>query len=419
VSVKQKRLKLAVNLLQPGIFIEMPGSWSDHPFIFNKFRISSQLQIDIIDKAGYDFVYVNIEKSKATPLPMPHVDLGDDGQDDSELSAKLLALSEAKAQQIEAMQIYRRSLQKCQDNYATALAKVHALTNKIQDRPLEAIETAQGVIGELAEQLSKKGDLVLHLVNDQRNEGDRYSHAVSVCVLSMLIGKYIELKEHEIIELGLAGLLHDVGKLKIPNHIYNSKTIGSEQRRYIIRQHPQYSVELLNNCPEINTNIKQAIMQHHEFADGSGYPKGLKLAQLQGNSLIVSLVNYYEKQRYPYNDDKPKSPAQALSYIYKFKSSLFDPQHIGAFIKTMGVFPPGTYVKLSNGQIGIVMTVTAKNILNPHVMVFDENIQRQEAAIIDTSAEEIKIEQALSAETLQPHVKEYLSPFPNSGIYLG
>lgn len=220
-------------------------------------------------------------------------------------------------------------------------------------------------------------------------------------------------------ELGLAGLLHDIGKLKIPAQLYSNKTIGNEQRNHIIRQHPAYALEILKLCPSINENIKSAIAQHHEFADGSGYPNKLTRAQLDDSSLIVSLVNYYEKLRFPYNNDKAKSPAQALSYLFKHHRERFDPVHLAAFIKTMGVYPPGTFVALSNEQVGIVITVTSSNLLAPLVMVFDETVPRNDAAIIDIATEDISIEKAISLENVAPEARQYLCPIAKTSIYIG
>ena len=419
MSKKNSRTKLLIEQLQPGIFIEIPGKWSAHPFIFNKFRLASQQQIEILTSCGIGFVYADLAKSTAAPLTITDEQPLCVVAPDDELSDHIQRLQQQKQAKIEAMQRYRRTLKKCQESYKSALAQVRSLSNKLQSRPLESVAQAHELISELACALLEEDDLVLHLVSDDRDDHDLHHHSLSVCVLSLLVGKYIGLDSKAMTELGLAGLLHDIGKLKIPAQLYSNKTIGNEQRNHIIRQHPAYALEILKLCPSINENIKSAIAQHHEFADGSGYPNKLTRAQLDDSSLIVSLVNYYEKLRFPYNNDKAKSPAQALSYLFKHHRERFDPVHLAAFIKTMGVYPPGTFVALSNEQVGIVITVTSSNLLAPLVMVFDETVPRNDAAIIDIATEDISIEKAISLENVAPEARQYLCPIAKTSIYIG
>jgi len=421
VSDKRSKLKLAVERLQPGVFIEVPGKWKAHPFLFNRFRLSNTQQIAILKRCGYEHVYVDPGRSTAKPLSEPASQTHQVAISDEELTKSIELLHQKKEAQIEAMQLYRRSLKKCQDDYMGALAQVRGLSSRLRSRPLESIAQAEEVISSLNDALQQKEELVLHLVSDDRDNSDLHHHSLSVCVLAMLVGKYIGLGDIAMVELGLAGLLHDIGKLKIPKNVYKSKTIGSDQRSHIIRQHPQYGLEVLKLCPTINDNIKLAISQHHEFADGSGYPKRLTRQSLADNSLIISLVNYYEKLRFPYDleTNKEKSPALALSHLFKFHKSRFDPVHLTAFIKTMGVYPPGTFVALSNGQFGIVMSVKASQILTPYVMVFDPNVVRSEAPIIDTSLEDISIDKALTSDKVPQEIQEYLCPIAKTGIYIG
>lgn len=122
------------------------------------------------------------------------------------------------------------------------------------------------------------------------------------------------------------------------------------------------------------------------------------------------MVNYYEKLCCPYSEKKARTPSQELSYLFSSKKHLFDDKQLSAFIKSLGIYPPGTYVKLNNGQVGIVITVNTSKLLAPSVMVFDEKIPRDEAAIIYLDKEDVSIETALSPRAVQPHIKNYLNP---------
>lgn len=407
--MKEASIKLTVERLQAGVYIKLPVRWNAHPFMFNQFKITSPSQITLLKQAGITHVYAIPSKSTADPLPVGQV-IEQTEQDVSDDKSLLKNRLSAKEQKILAMQQHRRAIKECENAYQNALSKVRSLTAKIQSRPLLAMEEAQSVMSSMATALLGKDDLILHLVGDDRDDMDSHQHAISVAMLSMMIGKKLKLSIEEINELGTAGLLHDIGKLKIPSQFYTAKDISPAKRKFVIEKHPEYSIEFLNNAPSITPTIKQLIIEHHEFADGSGYPKGLTKDKLHPHSLIISLVNYYERLCYPSSNQKARSPSQSLSYLFSNKKKQFDERQLSAFIKSLGIYPPGTFVKLNNGQTGIVITVNTSKLLAPSVMVFDEKIPRDDAAIIDLETEAVTIETALSPRSVEANIKNYLNP---------
>ncbi|MDP2560228.1 DUF3391 domain-containing protein [Psychrobium sp. 1_MG-2023] len=407
----QARIKLTIQRLQPGIFIEIPVGWNEHPFMFNRFKITSQKQIAMLNQANISHVYAIPHKSTANPLPAIEESSQPPINSNVNMQPQLDELTKIKQKQIEAMQGYRRSLKKCEGAYQIAVSQVRSLTSKIKARPLLAMQEAEEVISSMAEALMAKDDLVLHLVGDDRDDIDIHQHAISVSLLSMMIGNYLKYDKQQIEDLGTAGLLHDIGKMKIPSQFYTGKDVSPAKRKFVTEKHTEYSVEYLNNAPNISDNVKQLVLEHHEFADGSGYPSQLTADKLNPLSLVISLVNYYDNLCYPLDESKAKSPSQALSFLFKNKAHLFDPQQLGAFVKTMGVYPPGTFVRLNTDQIGIVITVNSNKLLYPNVMVYDENIPRDDAAIINIEDEEgIAIESAISGQGLPEQVRSYLNP---------
>jgi len=402
-------IKLSIDRLQVGVYIKIPVRWNAHPFMFNQFKITSDSQITLLRQAKIQHVYAIPSKSSANPLPVVEGEqqvVVDAVQDTTLLKNKL----GDKEQQILAMQQHRRAIKECEKAYQNALGRVRSLTSKIQSRPLLAIEEAQVVMATMTKAILAKDDLILHLVGDDRDDMDRHQHAISVCMLSMMIGKKLGLSSQEISNLGTAGLLHDIGKLKIPSQFYTNKDVSSAKRKFVIEKHPEYSIEFINNVPSVNADVKRLIVEHHEFADGSGYPKGLKEDKLHPHSLIVSMVNMYEKLCYPYNEKKARTPSQSLSYLFSSQKALFNSRQLSAFVKSLGIYPPGTLVALNNGQTGIVITVNTAKLLAPSVMVFDEKVPRDEAAIIDLASESVTIESALSPRSVDKHIKDYLNP---------
>jgi len=385
--------------------------------MFSQFKITSQEQITLLKQANISYVFAVPSKSSADPLPAAAeseqpFSIEEDG------SALLEQTLNDKEQQILAMQKHRRAIKECEHEYQNALSKVRSLTAKIQSRPVQAMEEASNVMATMAQALMGKDDLILHLVGDARDDMDSHQHAISVSMLAMMIGKKLDLSTQAISDIGIAGLLHDIGKLKIPSQFYTAKDISPAKRKFVIEKHPDYSVEYLNNAPSIGDNVKEMIAQHHEYADGSGYPKGLNKSQINEHALIISMVNYYEELCSPNHEQKARTPSQALSYLFASKKSLFDDKQLSAFVKSLGIYPPGTYVKLSNEQIGIVITVNTQKLLAPSVMVYDEVIPRDEAAIIFLDKEDVTIDTALSPRAIDSQVKNYLNPRSQLSFYI-
>ena len=419
MSVKRTRIKLDINQLRPGVYIEMPVGWNDHPFMFSNFIISSNKQVAQLRKANIRFVWGIPAKSTSTPLPLDEVKNSVElvVENDDQLNQELNEMAAEKLKKIEQMQSYRRQIKKCEASYQTSISKVRSLTSKMQSRPLQAMTEAHEVIATMTDTLLAKDNIVLHLVNDDRDDVDVYQHAVTVSMLAMMIAKQLNVAKDQITEIGIAGLLHDIGKLKIPSQFYTGTDISPSKRRFVIEKHPSYSVDFLNLSPDISDGIKKMVLEHHEFADGSGYPDGKTISQLHPFSLVLSLVNYYEMLCHPHDESKPKSPSQSISHIFKHRKHLFEPKQLNAFVKSMGIYPPGTLVKLSNGQIGIVITVDSKRLLFPNVLIYDESIPRNEAAIIDTEKEGISVSGAVVVNTLPRKVVEYLNPRTRASFY--
>ncbi|MGB0899898.1 MAG: DUF3391 domain-containing protein, partial [Psychrobium sp.] len=194
-------IKLSVDRLQIGVYIKLPVRWNAHPFMFNQFKITSENQITLLRQAKIPHVYAIPSKSTADPLPVNEREnpaIIDTVQDTTLLKNKL----GDKEQQILAMQQHRRAIKECEKAYQNALGRVRSLTSKIQSRPLLAIEEAQVVMATMTKALLEKDDLILHLVGDDRDDMDSHQHAISVCMLSMMIGKKLKLSSQEISNLG-------------------------------------------------------------------------------------------------------------------------------------------------------------------------------------------------------------------------
>ena len=292
------------------------------------------------------------------------------------------------------------------------LAQVRNLMGKIQSRPLNAINEAQELINAMTEQLLSVDEMVLHLVSDSADGNNLQFHSLNVSVLSMLLAKECNMSADEIRQVGMGALFHDIGKLKIPSQILRKTEPLTKPEQNLMAQHPRYGLELLSLASDFPEPAKRIVQYHHEYLDGSG-PQGLRGDQLDPLTQIVSLINEYDNLCHL----QAKVPYSALSGLYKQRKAQFNPEYLSMLIRLMGIYPPGSVVQLSNGQVGLVMSVNASRLLYPSVLVYDPRIPRQEAAIIDLQQAELSIAKVIHPKRLPPAVFEYLNPRTRISYY--
>ncbi|AVV82003.1 HD family phosphohydrolase [Shewanella putrefaciens] len=398
--------------------MRLPVAWKDHPFLFSSFHIKQAAQIELIKNLGIAHVIVDLERSDVEPLsidavnpiklpPAPEIH---DLKNDMELY---------KAEQIEVQKKLRRDIHKTEQNFTRSVAMMRSMISKLRNRPLNAVDDAKDLVHSIVEQLLTSDNLVLHLMSDAKQDESIYYHSLNVAILSMLIAKEMEWSRSEIEAIGLSALFHDVGKLKIPPQILKKSTPWSAPELNFIKQHPLLGVELLKLAENFPPSALPAITNHHEFLDGTGYPKGLKEADLDQMSQLLAVVNEYDSLCYPNPQDKPMMPYAALGHLYKQYKTKLNQEYIGKIIKMLGIYPPGSVVELSSGQYAMVMSVNLQKLLCPKILVYDAQVPKDQAPIVDLELEGISIVRCLPPAALPEKVHEYLNPRERVSYYFG
>ncbi|MCE2596837.1 HD-GYP domain-containing protein [Motilimonas cestriensis] len=410
-------LKISVNRLQLGNYVKLPVNWGNHPFLFSNFKIKSQDQIDVIRNLGLKHVTIVPEKSDNLPLAAnTPISVLSHEEEDAVLALQK-QLWQDKQDRIEELKNYRRQLQKCEKEFTKSMSQVRSVMGKILSRPLNAINDAVELIETMAESLMNAENTVLHLMGESKETEALYYHSLNVSVLSMMLGKASGCTLEEIKMLGLGSLFHDIGTIKLPSKIVRRATPLTNAEENLYKMHCKYAIDLLKLVEDFPEQAKTIILQHHECADGSGYPAGLKLNEINELAQIVAVVNRYDNICHPTNIKHAKIPYQALSILFKQQAKLFNKDYLGRLIKLLGIYPPGSVVQLSNGQVGMVMSVASDRLLFPKVLVFDPAVPRTEAPIIDLEEAELTIEKVIKPQSLPPSVHEYLNPRVRTSYY--
>lgn len=233
-------------------------------------------------------------------------------------------------------------------------------------------------------------------------------HSLNVATLSMMVAQQFDIDQEALQMIGLAGLLLDIGEQRLPRHILQTCAHRSEVEHVTYQLHPYLEVEMLRKFPGFPEEVLDVIRSHHERLDGSGYPEKLKKDQISLPTRIVSAVDHYDSLVNSLHSEEALSPAEALATMYKHRKQLFSAEVVVAMIHTLGVYPPGTVVALSDGSLGLVLNINFTNRLKPLVLIHDHTAPADQPHTVDLLAEsDLTIVRAMPREELPRQVVEY------------
>ncbi len=404
--------RIPVDQLRPGVFIRLEKTnWFDHPFLFSNFKVKDHKQVALIQKLGISHVLCIPEKSDVLPLKAnekltPQVD------SEKEFSQEVIDhLWEIKNERTRRLKQKKEHIALCEKRFAICIKTFNAILKGVIGGDIQSLEDAIGFVNRLTDYFLNDRESTLHLMHVMSKEEATYSHPMNVAILSMIVGKEIGLTEEEMTTLGLGALFHDIGKDRIPKKILKKRGELTRPEQEIMEQHPAFGAGVLANIDLFPKGVVTIVAQHHERMDGSGYPEGLREDEIYRLARIVGIADAYDNHCNHADPMNSMTPYLALSYMFGHQKHVFDVEHLALFIRCLGVYPPGTVVELSNGDIGMVMAVNPKNQLNPSVMLYDPDVPKKEALIVDLADEpDLKVEKSIRLAQLSQEAHDYLSP---------
>lgn len=414
ITNTETQMSIKIEQLQPGVFIRLKDSWFDHPFLFNSVKIKNLSQIDSLKKSGITEVLYIPEKSDCLPLPLDKVEVKPKASQAQKTPPPedpvVQLLWQIKKDRIEKLSEKREELRQCTENYKTTVKDIPNIMDKMVIGSMEAVDNAKTLVSNIAGKFLSDTDAIVHLMTIKETEESIYYHSLNVSVLALLLGAKAELSHEEMRELGMGALFHDIGKTRIDNKVLKKTPPLTKAEQNLIQLHPQYGVEIVAKSKAFPSGAAKVIFQHHEQYDGNGYPKLLKGEQISKLARITSIVNTYDNLCNNADPEKAMNPYQALSYMYTKCKRILDMELLSMFVRTLGIFPPGTAVLLSNGVLALVMSVNPQNPLKPSLMLYDPDIPKNEALIFDMEDEpEVTIERSLRPDKLPPEVCNYFN----------
>ncbi len=319
------------------------------------------------------------------------LDSSKEGKKEEDLS--LSGKQREPEQQVEGLVPSRSDLAKAEAFYENVLDFVRPLLDKVKEGSESQIKAEEilGWVDEFSDCFRTSiasGDLVrLALQHDEYQENYLYTHSVNVCFLAVKVALDLNFTKGKLSELVMASLLHDIGMMKIPEHIWNKDGRLTKAENEEVQKHALYGEEIVRALPGIPEAVPVIIGQHQERIDGSGYPRHLTKDAIHYGARLLALIDSYEAQTHTRLWRRRTLPDRAIQGILDSESNGYDPHFMKAMLRHISIFPVGSWVKISSGDIGMVIKTNEDTPMRPVISVVmsrDRN-RFEEPRMIDLS----------------------------------
>ena len=405
-----------------GMYVQLDIGWLRHPFPVSSFRVTSQEQIDVLQSLGLDTIRCIPAKSDSRVLSvLPSFTNEEEGEfvpDQPPLRRKGAVAVDQKGARIPASALGDlpaavlnevAALKTCDQRFSAATHGYREVVAQLGKDPQDAMQVSSGLVAGYIAELLDASQTAIRLLSESVGE-QQGAHPINVTVLSLLLGKAYGLNSARLMDLGLAALLHDVGKKDIDPRCTELLPSFTPEQKAEYENHVGASVaygQRMGLSPAALT----AIAQHHEATDGSGFPLHLLEEDLSIEGQILALTDCYDKLCNPLAHALALTPHEALSVLFGQRRGGFAREMVELFVRVMGVYPPGSVIQLSDERFGLVAAVRSDQPLKPAVLLYNPEVARAQAVPVELSElEGVVIKRSLRPAQLPREVLDYLSP---------
>jgi putative nucleotidyltransferase with HDIG domain len=354
--------KISIQQLRIGMYVhEFCGSWIDHPFWkksfliesaadFNSIKSSKILEIIIDTKKGLDVLEETVAEQTSEP-------------NQEERNAVIRPISSMPV-----------SMDRELDSASQIVAQTKkAVINMFQEARMGNtvnVEAMEPLVQEISDSVRRNSGALIGLARLKTKDDYTYMHSIAVCALMIALARQLNLDEKEIREAGMAGLLHDIGKMAIPTEILNKPDKLTDSEYDTVRQHPLAGYQMLLRNKAINPVVLDVCLHHHEKIDGTGYPFKYNAEKISLMAKMGAVCDVYDAitSNRPYK--KGWCPAESIKKMSEWSGKHFDEKVFQVFVKSVGIYPAGSLVMMKSGRMGVVVEQNEASLLLPVVRIF-------------------------------------------------
>lgn len=428
-AMKTEKRKINVLDLKKGMYVsELDKPWLESPFLLQGFLIQDDQEIQQLQQICR-YVFIDELQSK---VAIKEEDLTEISDGLAPLSAREINIgSAADAKKalgrggtiaelpgpIEPPKIeFTNELDQARQVHEHLNTVVNNLYDSISRNKVPDFQQVSGVVSDVVYSLNRN-EFALEWLSQLKSK-DQFAaqHSMNVAIFSAKLGRHLGMDDELLKTLGMCGLMHDIGKIKIPENILRKPARLSAPEMKIMEVHPEIGMKIMKKMPNVPLDVINTCMKHHERLDGKGYPDQLSGDNIDLMTRIISIADAYDAITSENDYNPGYSPSHAMSELYKQKGKAYDAELVDAFIRCIGVFPVGTVIETHTGEVGIVISTSDNHKLNPSIIMVLNNHKQPfkkahilNSAIIYTEDGDFRfnIKRALNAGNYGVHPKDH------------
>ncbi|MCU0608595.1 MAG: HD-GYP domain-containing protein [Chitinispirillaceae bacterium] len=341
--------KISIDDLTVGMFVEDVFNKDDVLLLSADSLIAREEQIENLRNQRVEKLFINIRKGRDLPQKVPEA---------------------ASNETLRREEEYYKELPKAREIQKVAVETTREALSAIRSGGTFSVSKIEQASEDIVKSLIRNPDALISLTHLIKGYDEyTYTHSFSVSALATSLAQSMGYNQDLLLEVSVGGMLHDIGKMRVPEHILNKPGKLTDEEFAIMKNHPQYGLDIINEKKGISEVSKTVVIQHHERYNGRGYPHGLREDAITEIGLISAVADVYDAltSRRVYRE--AWTPQRALATIFQGCDLDYSSKIVHLFTRHMGIYPVGSFVRLVSGEMGVVTKADKEKLLAPTVLV--------------------------------------------------